>query len=250
VKHGIALLLALEVLCAAGEATADGPIREVAVARARLSLGDVLPQLAPEVGAIDLGPSPAPGGARLFTREELRKRLSEAHAKIPASLPAAVRVVRKVQRVGVKEIEQITRRTVDAGVLPRGAALSAVHPSATVEIPAGWDTVRASLPQRPHRAGVVRSTALLTFTAGADTLASLPVPIELSLTVEAAAWDLPRGAGVKVVVRRGAVEIEAPATAGADADVGSVLPVTLKASGRVVRVKLVDKEHAELLEGG
>lgn len=249
-KHGFALVLALEALCAAGDAAADGPIREVAVARARLSLGDVLPRLTPEVSAFDLGPSPAPGGARLFTREELRRVLTQAHSKIPASLPAAVRVVRKMQRIGVKEIDQITRRTVDGGVLPRGASLAAVRPSAAVEIPAGWDTVRAKLPQRPHHPGVVRSTALLTFTAGADTLASLPVPIELSLTAEGAAWDLPRGGVVKVVVRRGAVEIEAPAVAGADADVGSVLPVTLKASGRVVRVKLLDREHAELVEGG
>lgn len=250
VKHSLALMLAIEVLCASADATAKGVVHQVSVARTRVLLADVVARLAPELARIDLGPAPAPGGSRLLTRDEIKRAVEGAHAKAPAVLPAAVRVVRRMQKVTVSDLEQLTRKALDGPALPRGAALAAVHPAGAVNVAAGWDSVRASLPKKPHRAGVLRSTAVLTFAAGADTLATVVVPVELSLTPEAAAWDLPKGGAVKVVVRRGAVEVEAAAVSTANADVGSVFPAVLRSSGRVLRVRLLDKEHAELVEGG
>lgn len=249
-KHSIALMLALEVLGASGEAMAKAPIREISVARTRVTLADVLPRVAPELAGIDLGPAPAPGGSRVLTRAELQRAVDEVRSKVAVTLPAAVRVVRKMARFTTAELDQLTRRAIDGSGLTRGVSITAVHPSGPVEVPAGWDTVRASLPQRAHRAGVSRATALLTFSAGPDTLANITVPVEISLTPEAAAWDLSKGSMVKVVVRRGSIEIEAPAIAAADADVGAVLPVMLRSSGRILRVRLIDREHGELVEGG
>jgi hypothetical protein len=213
-------------------------------------MADVLPNLAADVGAVDLGPTPAPGGTRLLTKDEMRRALEDAKTKVPATLPPAVRVTRKMQRMTPADIERITRRAFDESPLPRGAALSAVRATGSAEIPAGWDTVRVTLPQRPHRVGIARATAVLTFGSGPDTVGTLTVPVELSLGPEAAAWDLAKGASVRVVVRRGAIEIEAPAIATADADIGSVLAVMLRSSGRIVRVRLLDRDQAELVEGG
>jgi hypothetical protein len=242
-------MLALEVLGASGEALSKGPIPEVAVARTRVCVADLVPHASPEIAQLDLGPAPAPGGARVVTREELRRAIEEARSKMPPRLPAAVRVVRKMTRLMPADLDRITRKAMDSAPLGRGATLSAVKATSTVMVPAGWDSVRASLPKRPHRAGVVRATALLTFSAGADVLAAVGVPVELSLTAEAAAWDVAKGSALRVVVRRGAIEVEAPAIAAADADIGGVLPVMLRSTGRVVRVKLVDQEHGELVEG-
>lgn len=249
-KHGVALMLALEVLSASSECLAKGPIPEVAIARTRVRLDDLVPHAAPEIGALDMGPAPAPGGARVVTRAELKQAIEEAKSKLPKALPAAVRVVRKMAQLGPAEVETITRRAMDAAPLGRGATLQAVHPAGPARIPAGWDSVRASIPRRPHRTGVVRATCLLVFSAGPDTIGELTVPVDLALSLEAAAYDLPKGGPLLVVVRRGSIEVEAPAIAAADADIGNVLPVMLKSSGRVVRVKLVDKDHGELVEGG
>lgn len=249
-KHSIALLLALEVLCSPAVALAKGTIREVAVARTRVQLADVLPQVAPDAAGIDLGPSPAPGGSRLVTRDDLRRALEGARSHVPATLPSAVRVVRKMTHLTPADIERLTRAHLDVATLPRGATIAAVRAGGPADVPAGWDAIRLTLPARPHHAGLVRSLAVLTFTAGADTLAALTVPVDLALTIEGAAYDLVKGGAVRVVVRRGSIEVEAPAIATADADVGAVLPVMLRSSGRIVRARLVDKDHAELVEGG
>jgi hypothetical protein len=250
VKHSVALLLALEVLCSPALAAAKGTIREVSVARTRVQIADVLPLVAPDAAAIDLGPAPAPGGSRLVTRDDLRRAFEGARSPVPAALPEAVRVVRKMTHLTAADIERIARAHLDASTLPRGATIAAVRAGAPADVPAGWDAIRLTLPARPHHAGLVRSLAVLTFTSGVDTLAALTVPVDLALTVEGAAYDLTKGGSVRVVVHRGSIEIEAAAIATADADVGGVLAVMLRASGRIVRARLVDKDHAELVEGG
>jgi hypothetical protein len=57
-----------------------------------------------------------------------------------------------------------------------------------------------------------------------------------------------RGGALTLVVRRGLVEVTSAAVAGADADIGNILQVTLRPSGRTVRARLVEKDLAELVE--
>jgi hypothetical protein len=60
--------------------------------------------------------------------------------------------------------------------------------------------------------------------------------------------DVAKGATITLLVRRGLVEVSIGAVAGADGDTGGILPVLLKPSGRVVRARIVDKDHAVALE--
>lgn len=248
-KPHLALAFLISALAASSAALAGPPVREVSVARARLRLDDVLPTCAADVAALDLGPAPASGGSRLVTRDELRHAFDAASARAPAWLPEAVRVVRKMQRIAGADLDKLTHDALDAAPMPRGTSLVRLAAPHGAQVAAGWDAVHAALPRPPHRTGPWKSVATLTFTAGAEVLTTLSVPVDLALSADAAAFDLPKGGTVTLVVRHGLVEIEAQALAAADADVGAILPVTLRPSGRVVRARLVTPDRAELVEG-
>ena len=75
----------------------------------------------------------------------------------------------------------------------------------------------------------------------------LSVPLELNLSQEATVYDVTRGSRVTLVIRRGLIEVSSVGTAGADADVGDLVPVILTPSGRTLSARLEDKDHAALV---
>jgi hypothetical protein len=243
-----ALLLLLPPLVAARPAAARPPIAEVRIATARVHVADVLPAITGDAGALDLGPAPAPGGSRLVTRDDLRRALAEAHAAIPAALPEAVRVIRKMRRLGALDLERLTRAALPAA-MPRGATLTALRAPKSVELADGWDTVTARIPRPPHRVGSFPSTVTLAFLSGGESLAEISFPIDVTVDATGAAFDVARGGQLTLIVKRGLVEIDAPALATTDADLGAIIPVTLRPSGRVVRARLVTVDRAELVDG-
>jgi hypothetical protein len=245
-RPGTSLLLAS--LLAAPPATARAPIAEVRIAAARVHLGDVLPAVTGDAGAVDLGPAPAPFGSRLVTRDDLLHAFEAAHSKAPAKLPEAVRVFRSMRKLGAAELEQLTRAALPA-TMPRGTALTAVRAPKSVDLADGWDRVVASVPRPPHRVGSFPTTVTLSFLVGVESLAEISFPIDVSVSAAGAAFDLPHGGSLTLIVKRGLVEIEAPATATTDADIGMVLQVALRPSGRVVRARLVTADRAELVDG-
>jgi hypothetical protein len=245
-RPGTSLLLA--ALLGAPSAGARAPIAEVRIAAARVHLGDVLPAILGDAAAVDLGPAPAPGASRLVTRDDLQRALDEAHCKAPARLPEAVRVFRKMRKLGAAELEQLARAALP-GAMPRGAALNAVRAPRSVDLADGWDRVVASVPRPPHRVGSFATTVTLSFLSGAERLAEISFPIDVLVNAEGAAFDLAHGRQLTLIVKRGLVEIEAPAIATIDADVGMILPVALRPSGRVVRARLLTADRAELVDG-
>ena len=245
-RPGKPMLLA--ALLAATPALARAPIVEVRVAAARVHLVDVLPAITGDAGAFDLGPAPTPGASRLVTRDDLLHALEDAHAKVPAKLPDAVRVIRKMRRLVALEIDQITRAALPAK-MPRGASLTALRAPKSIDVADGWDAITARIPRPPHRVGSFPTTVTLAFMSGVETLAEISFPIDVTVTAEGAAYDLARGAQLTLIVKRGLVEVEAPAFATTDADIGTILPVTLRPSGRVVRARLLAADRAELVDG-
>jgi hypothetical protein len=240
--------LLLAALLATPSADARAPIVEVRIAAARVHLGDVLPAITGDAAAVDLGPAPAPFASRLVTRDDLLRALAEAHSKPPAKLPDAVRVVRKMRRLGAAELEQLTRGALPAN-LPRGAALTAVRAPRSVDLADGWDSVVARVPRPPHRVGSFPTTVTISFLVGAESLAEISFPVDVTVSAAGAAFDVPHGGQLTLIVKRGLVEIEAPAIATTDADIGSILAVALRPSGRVVRARLLTADRAELVDG-
>lgn len=228
-------------------AAVDG-VRRVEVAGPRLTLGDLLSGLG-DLGAVDLGPSPAPGVARLVPREELVRILESQQIQGVVALPEAVRVVRKVDVLDPARLRELVEGAIAESVVRRGVRLRAVQAPSGVKVASGWTSVAASVPKPPRHAGEWSTTAILAFEAEGQRVARVAVPVVFEISPDAARPDLAKGAAVTLVVRSGLVEVSARATAGDNADVGDTFPVTLRPSGKVVRARLVTPDRA-ILEGG
>jgi hypothetical protein len=214
----------------------------VAVEGPRVSLAEVVAD-APEA---DLGPAPALAGDRLLTKDDLvAVVISKGGDPKKLKIPAAVRLVRKTKKLAAAELEQELRSKL---ALKKGATLVAVRAPKSVEIASGWTSVEIATPKLPHKVGSFTTTATITFVRPPEVLGKSLVPIDLSLGPDAAKWDVVAKDVINLVVRKGVVEISAPATAGGDADVGDVLQVTVKSTGRVLQARLVARDRAIALE--
>ncbi len=235
----LSTFFAVALQVATSPASGAAPVKEVQVVGPRVHLIDVVPTVPAAVATADLGPAPAPGGSRFVTQEELRTAAAGASAKVIASLPPAIRVVRKMRKLTAADVERETRKAVLAAGLRRGITIAAVRAPKSSDVADGWTSITASIPKPPRRAGRVPTTAALTFQRGTEVLARLAIPIDLDLAAEAAIPDIAKGAAVTVTVKVGLVEISAAALASADADIGEELFVTLRPSGKMLRATLI-----------
>lgn len=249
------LLLALLVNVAKAEGAAPeaparvaaGPaaIPRVEVRGAKVHARDILGASAPDV---ELGPTPPIGASRIVERGEIERAFAAAGEAPPRKVPAAVRVARRSRRLTAAEVADAIRSALASARLPRGAALSDVR-AAAVEVPAEFQRVTVDLPVLPRRAGPATAQATVTFLDGEGAaLHKTITPIVLALPPDAAFAEIPRGAPITLVIRRGLVEVSVAGVAAIDSDVGAVLPVTIKPSGRVLRARSIDKDHAVALE--
>jgi hypothetical protein len=229
-----------------GSTSAAGPVAphpaEISVSRSEVHMGDIIADLEPGSAALDLGPAPAANGSRVIDRDEIVRLFHEHGVDPPHVLPSAVRIIRKMQRLEARDIADLVRGDLVESP-PRGVTVVDVH-GARTSVPGGWTRTTCEIPRPPHRTGPLTSQASLTFYENEQALWRISVPVDLSLSHEAMAYDLARGSRVTLVVRRGLVEVSSTGTAGADADVGDLVPVILLPSGRTLSARLEDKDHA------
>lgn len=180
----------------------------------------------------------------------LASLVSSAHAHADDAKPRVeTPTTRKIRRVGAPEVAAAIRDDLAKRPMPKNASVVAIRANA-VEVASDFQRVRVDLPPLPRRPGRITVHAKVTFVDGEDaTLLLTLVPIDLELPPSAAFPDIPRGASISLVVKKGLLEVSVPAVAAVDADVGTILPVTLRPSGRVVRARAVDKDHAVAVEG-
>jgi hypothetical protein len=166
------------------------------------------------------------------------------------------------------ELTELARTALASSLvrLPKGATLLAARPSAAsnVEIPVAPSRISIDLTQPARRVGPVTATAVLVFWKDADgafpalagarstseVSARIPLHLDLSVPPEALVYDVPKGGAVTLVVRRGLVEVTTQAVAAADADIGDVVQVLLRPSGRALRAQIVAKDRAVAVEDG
>jgi Chaperone for flagella basal body P-ring formation len=244
----LAFLLAPAVALAAPSSPSSpvAPPRTIEVATSRIHLHD-LGVAGPGIPDVDLGAAPALGATRTIDRDEVTRALTAASSASVPKLAAQFRVARKARRLTTGDIDKLVREGIEPARIPRGAKLAAVR-GVAVPVPDGYDKVSVDLPAMPRRAGTVTMTAAVTFAAQGEVLARITVPVDLEVSPEALIPDVAKGAAITLVVRRGLVEVSIGAVAGADGDTGGILPVLLKPSGRVVRARIVDKDHAVSIE--
>jgi len=236
-------ILILAVLLVSRSAVADG-LREVEVTGMRVHLGELVTLTDPTLD-VDLGASPAPGGTRLYSRADLERALPD-DARLLVALPEAIRVVRKMEQLDAPALERLVRKSF---VPPRGVTLSSVQPAPRTAVAAGWTQARVILPKLPKRTGAIHVSAMLELRTNDALVSRVPVDVEVQLGPEAALPDVVHGAVVSLVVRRGAVEISTDAVVLGDADVGEVVTVTARATGRTLRARLTTSRSALALEG-
>ncbi|MEM6786040.1 MAG: hypothetical protein AAF715_00870 [Myxococcota bacterium] len=219
-------------------------LRTVDVVGPRLTLGEVMAHLSGEVASLDLGPVPAPGRSRLLRRGEVEAALAAADYVGIQRIPVAVRIRRKMVSLSSKAIASLVA---DHLVVKNGVTMTAVRAPARRRVPAGYDVVRATVPRVPRRAGTWRTAVTLHFHRHAERIARLSIPATLEVTPAAAVPDVEKGHPLVLVVRRGQIEVRVRATAGAAADIGERLPVSLRPSGRIVPARLTRKDQAVAL---
>jgi flagellar basal body P-ring formation chaperone FlgA len=245
----VASVLVLSAALAHSPAVA-GPTPQVPVTTTRIHLKDLFPDIDAAAAEVDLGPSPPAGGSRLVTRADIMAALDAKQLPVPQSMPDAVRVVRGARHIAAAEMNAIVRSALDNKPLGRGVALAAVRADRSVDVADGWTRVDIDVPRAPKRAGTFTTAAIASFFVGNDVIARIPVRVDLSVSADGATYDTIRGAAVMLVVRRSTVEVRAPGFAAADGDVGDVIPVQLRPSGRTIRARLSTKDEAVALEDG
>jgi len=176
---------------------------------------------------------------------------------VPAAKAAAPAEVAKVatakpltRKPVAGELEEIVRTALASspGKLPKGARVVAVRASSTIEIPLAPTQTTIETSPVPRRAGSVSTHAVLSFWKEADVAARLPVTVDLDVPAAALLADVPKGTALTLVVRRGLVEVTAGAVTSADADVGDVIQVLLRPSGRAMRAQIVARDRAVATE--
>lgn len=242
----IAVLVFVACFATIARAAPVDTATRVEVRGPRVHAKDVFPGNVPDV---DLGPTPPIGATRVIERADIERAFADAKAAPPKKIPSSVRVSRKTRRLSSLEIDGAVKTALAAQKLPRGAELVRVRASA-LEVADDYHHVVVELPPLPRRAGPTTVAATVTFMSqSADTpIYRVVLPLDLALPPEAAFADIPKGAPVTIVVRKGLVEVSLPGTAATDGDIGGVVPVQLRPSGRVVRCRAMDRDHALLLE--
>jgi hypothetical protein len=240
------ILLGATLGAAPGRAAAT---RQVVVTGTRIHLADVMREVGGEVGSVDLGPAPVAGGSRVVSRADIVTALGAKQLAVPASVPDAVRVVRKARHLEAADLNALVRTAVASKDLARGVSLAKVRADRPVDVADGWTRVDVDVPRAPKKAGTFATTAIASLFVGDEVIARLPVPLDLTVSADGERFDASRGASLTLIVQRLFVEIRTEGFAGADADIGEVLPVQLRPSGRVLRARLVSKDEAIAIDG-
>jgi hypothetical protein len=176
-----------------------------------------------------------------------------AHPKPPvAAQPAPpARPAPPPKNATASEVDALTRdalKDLERTRLPRGAAIKAIRATSQIPLPPPPRRSTIEVTPPPRRAGAVTATAVVTVWKDDVIVGRIPVAIDLDVPPEALVWEVPKGAPVVLVVKRDTFEVSAPAVAGNDGDIGDVITVLLRPSGRQIRAKLIAKDRAVAME--
>ncbi len=235
---------ALAVVLAASFVAAD---ESRTVSRARLKVSDLV-RASDEIGSVDLGPAPPPGASRLVARAEIEDHI-RASGMDPKGmkLPASIRVVSASMRFTPEALAKAATPAI-VKALPPGVTLSRVEPSRDLVTHPGTTVRLATVPKLPRQKGPSQSSAMLELVTEDGVVTKLPVAISVDISDAAAHADVPRGGRLEVYYERGAIKIATTGVALSDVDVGETTQMSLVATGRVVRAKILSRDRAEILE--
>jgi Chaperone for flagella basal body P-ring formation len=218
------------------------------VDHARILVKDVIVKAPEGIADVDLGPAPPPGGSRLVMRDEILTHLRERGVDVTRLvIPASVRVVGAARRISPNELALLVTPAIEEK-LAAGVTLTKAQPTYEVVVPPRTVVRSVELPRTPRQKGSFRTTATVELASDGEVVAKVPVPVVLEVSEDAARPDAPRGSKIGLVIDRRSIRITTQGSLMNDANVGDTVGAMVVATGRVVKVRLVARDEAEVLE--
>ncbi|MBL8612751.1 MAG: flagella basal body P-ring formation protein FlgA [Myxococcales bacterium] len=161
---------------------------------------------------------------------------------------------RPLVKVSREEVERMAAIDIEAQVgkagtkVLRGSRVAFVRAPSALELPSPIVRREVEVAPAPRRAGSVTTAATLVLFTEAGEAARVALTVGLVQAAEAAVYDVPKGSVVTLHLQRGLVEITAQAVTGADADVGDLVSVTVRPSGKALRGRVVAKDRVQITE--
>jgi flagella basal body P-ring formation protein FlgA len=211
---------------------------------ARVQLKDVAEVSNGELGDVDLGPAPPPGGSRLFVREDLLRDLqSQGIDPRSVKVPARVRVASAARRFAPNELAEMVRQPLVAA-LPPAVKLEQLTVARGVLASPRISVGEVRVPKLPRRAGSTTVTAMVDLMHDDQVATRLPLTLKLEVSEQAAAALVTRGARVELVIARGAAKISASAVALEDAELGQIASFKVSSTQKVLRARVQSRGEA------
>jgi Chaperone for flagella basal body P-ring formation len=230
--------------CLAGLAHADEVV--IQTHGARIHLGDILPDAAPALADVDLGPAPAPGASRYLAKADIAERLRDAGiAASTLPLPTGVRVTTPVRRRSPEELRGWMEPAIRAA-LPAGLELEHVEVRETMDLPSDVTLGEIALPNFASRTGRQLGTVSIELLWGQRLLTRTTVHVQVQANADWLEQALPRGAAVTVAVVRGGMKVSAIAETLAPARVGQAVQVRIVSTKKTLTAVLVSPHEAEV----
>lgn len=223
-------------------------MRALAPALALMVVAEAVSAAAPASAAGTPAAQPAPA-AQHAQQAAAQPAQAPAAASVPGATSARGRLASR--RLSPAELEGAARAALAASPagLPKYASLKAVRASAVTELGFAPERVTIEVTAPPRRAGAVTTSAVLSFWRNATTVgARTPVTLELDIPQAALVFDVAKGAPIALAIERGLVVVTTTAVAASDANIGDVIQVLLRPSGRALRARIVAKDRAVATE--
>lgn len=235
------LYLALAFSALSGQVWAE-PVR--VIDGSRIHLSDLMEVQGEELGAVDLGPAPPPGGSRLFARADLRRELrAQGLDTARLKLPEVIRVQSASRRFSPADIDALLRARLSAA-LPSGVSLKELKIARGIVASPRISVGELRIPKVARRAGPATLTAVVELLLDGEVASRLPVTLLVDVSERAATPLVDKGARIDLVIARGTARISAAGVALEAAEAGEVASFKVSTTQKVLRARVESATRA------
>lgn len=217
-----------------------GVLPATALTQDRVRLSEVLPVLeGTELGILELGTAPPPGGQRMVRRSEIVGALRRAGRSAEGLvIPASTRIRREARTLEAAELRELAEEAVEQALFP--CVPTEIHFPQTVRTAAGALSLRAEA-RRPTRSGSA-SVQLILEASGRTTRVSLRADVECPPPA------VQPGNRVRIEVRYNNVRASAPGEARQSGRVGDTVRVTNLLTRRTVQAEIINSDTVRIAQ--
>jgi hypothetical protein len=235
------------ILCCAHPVRAASRESVVMVQGERVVLGDVMRAVPVAMRSLDLGASPAPGEARVFTRAEIEEHIIDARLgpkaqSVLREVPKRVVVRRAHQVFSAIELKKRVIKVLDES-LPSHVQVLRVHVHSGLMLPVGPVEIELDIPSK-FRNGEQALSAWAR--VGDYERVRVHAKAHFRMRADTSHASIRRGSTVSVVVMGQNVTVRAQGVAQQGGKSGDAIPVLVEGGKRVVHGRINDEGVVEV----